>query len=399
MSNNNQKIVEELAAIIQLLADVWPNDRENVAIAGAKFEGIIESFDQNFGQIQKLSSLSWEGIKYLYEKDEYFLTVKATTMQAINLFREYIISDGDVKVEDFEKAFDELQTALIGEGESADEVISEEELEQLQSSTEKQEITKQEKVDHLAQIIQLLADVWPNDRDNVAKAGAQFEEIFESLIKDSSQIKKLASLTWDGLRYLYEKDEFFMTVKASTMQAVNTFREFIMSDGDVKVDDFEKAYDELEKALEGDGESADSVIELSDEQINAYQESDKQKETNEKQFGEGLLPPDTTVSDLASYIMMLDEASLTNDQLERLAAFLLNSINIESEAVANHLKEAYDLVKNVFVSEENQEGWLSIVSVKIEAANSRKKPRNGKLYRNKLKKLWKNQLVLNKKKQ
>ncbi|MGB0348026.1 MAG: hypothetical protein ACPGGA_11110, partial [Balneolaceae bacterium] len=97
MSNNNQKIVEELAAIIQLLADVWPNDRENVAIAGAKFEGIIESFDQNFGQIQKLSSLSWEGIKYLYEKDEYFLTVKATTMQAINLFREYIISDGDVK--------------------------------------------------------------------------------------------------------------------------------------------------------------------------------------------------------------------------------------------------------------------------------------------------------------
>lgn len=368
MSNNNQKIVEELAAIIQLLADVWPNDRENVAIAGAKFEGIIESFDQNFGQIQKLSSLSWEGIKYLYEKDEYFLTVKATTMQAINLFREYIISDGDVKVEDFEKAFDELQTALIGEGESADEVISEEELEQLQSSTEKQEITKQEKVDHLAQIIQLLADVWPNDRDNVAKAGAQFEEIFELLIKDSSQIKKLASLTWDGLRYLYEKDEFFMTVKASTMQAVNTFREFIMSDGDVKVDDFEKAYDELEIALEGDGESADSVIELSDEQINAYQESDKQKETNEKQFGEGLLPPDTTVSDLASYIMMLDEASLTNDQLERLAAFLLNSINIESEAVANHLKEAYDLVKNVFVSEENQEGWLSIVSVKIEAA-------------------------------
>lgn len=72
MSNNNQKIVEELAAIIQLLADVWPNDRENVAIAGAKFEGIIESFDQNFGQIQKLSSLSWEALSIYMKKTNTF---------------------------------------------------------------------------------------------------------------------------------------------------------------------------------------------------------------------------------------------------------------------------------------------------------------------------------------
>ena len=38
-------------------------------------------------------------------------------------------------------------------------------------------------------IIQFLADVRPNDRGYVANAGAQFEEIFEELAKDSSQIK------------------------------------------------------------------------------------------------------------------------------------------------------------------------------------------------------------------
>jgi two-component system chemotaxis sensor kinase CheA len=366
MSNNNQQIVEELVSIIQLLADVWPNDRENVAVAGAKFEGIIESFDQNYGQIQKLSSLSWEGIKYLYEKEDFFMTVKATTMQAINVFREYILSDGDVKVEDFEKAFDELQNALEGDGESADSVISEEELEQLQATDSDNEITKEEKVEHLATIIQLIADVWPNDRENVAKAGGQFEEIFESLVKDSSQIKKLASLTWEGLKYLYEKDEYFMTVKSSTMHAVNTFREYIISDGDLQVEDFEKAYDELEKALHGDGESADTVIELSEEEIEAYQEKEA-VEKNDAQIGAGLLPPETSIDDLASYIMMLDEESATKDQIERLAAFLLNSINNESDAVSTHLKEAYKMVSDAFNGAEN-EGWLSIVSVKIEAA-------------------------------
>ncbi len=371
MSNNNQQIVDELASIIQLLADVWPNDRENVAQAGAKFEGIIESFDQNYGQIQKLSNLAWEGIKHLYEKDDYFMTVKATTMQAINLFREYIISDGDVKVEDFEKAFEELSTAISGGIESADKVITEEELEELQTkevtNEESKELSQEEKVQHLGEIIQLLADVWPNDRENVAKAGAQFEELFESLVKDSIQCQKLANLTWDGLKYLYEKDEFFMTVKATTMQAVNTFREFVSTASDVTVEDFEKAYEDLEKSIHGDGESADTVIELSDDEIQAYQEEAPAKEASAG-LGFGLLPPETTLDDLASYIMMLDEESATKDQIERLAAFLLNSINNESDAISSHLKEAYTKVVDVYNDEDKEEGWLSIVSVKIEAA-------------------------------
>jgi len=367
MSNNNQQIVEELASILQLLADVWPNDRENVAQAGAKFEGIIESFDQNYGQIQKLTNLAWEGIKHLYDKDDFFMMVKASTMQAINMFREYVLSDGDVKVEDFERAYEELEKAISGGAESADKVISEEEIETLKSQETQKELSKEEKVEHLAEIIQMLADVWPNDRENVAKAGAKFEEIFEPLVKDSGQIQKLATLTWDGLKYLYEKDEYFMTVKASTMQSVNIFREFILADGDIKVEDFEKAYEELEKAIVGDGESADTVIELSKEEIEAYQTEDTETESG-NQLGAGLLPPETTLDDLASYIMMLDEESITKDQIERLAAFLLNSINSESDSVGEHLKEAYSLVEKVFVDKDSEEGWLSIVSVKIEAA-------------------------------
>ena len=188
-------------------------------------ESLIDNFDN---QMQKLLNLSWEGIKYLYEHDEYFITVKATTMQAINLVREFVLDEDSIKVEDFEKAYNELETAIHGDGESADSLITEEELEQLQSSKRKKELSKEEKITQLGEIIQSLADVWPNDRSNVAQAGAQFEEIFEDLVKDSSQIKRLANLTWDGLKYLYEKD---LSV-AATMHAVNTFRN-IISDGDV----------------------------------------------------------------------------------------------------------------------------------------------------------------------
>ena len=89
MSKNNQHIIDELASIIQLLADVWPNDRENVAIAGAKFEGVIEDFDQNLGQLQKLANLSWEGIKHLYQKDDYFIEsfIYVSKAKSVNILK------------------------------------------------------------------------------------------------------------------------------------------------------------------------------------------------------------------------------------------------------------------------------------------------------------------------
>jgi len=41
MSGKAKKGVKDLEDIIRALADVWPTDRDNVAIAGAKFEEII----------------------------------------------------------------------------------------------------------------------------------------------------------------------------------------------------------------------------------------------------------------------------------------------------------------------------------------------------------------------
>lgn len=381
MSNNNQYVVDELASIIKLLANVWPNDRENVAAAGAKFEGIIASIDQNYGQMQKLSNLAWEGIKHLYEKEDYFITVKSCTMQAINLFREYIISDGDIKVEDFEKAYEELEKALSGDIESADSVIelSEQEIEAYHNDEQQtpEEISVptlsgDEISGELAAIIKLLADVWPKDRENVALAGAKFESVMVSLDENSGQNQKLANLAWEGIKHLYQKDDFFMTVKSCTMQAVNMFREYLISDGDVNVTDFEKAYEELEKALIGNSESADSVIELDEEQISEYSEMETVEPTSSEDdsIGDGLLPKETTLDDLAAYIMMLDEDSATPDQIERLVAFIRNSMRNESPKVAEPLKNALELSINAFKGQK-ENAWLSIVSVHIEEATER----------------------------
>ncbi len=368
MSTTNQNKAEELASTIQFLADAWPNNRDKIALAGAKFENLIENFDGSSNQIQKLLNLSWEGIKYLYEHNEFFITVKATTMQAINLVREFIIDKDSIKVEDFEKVYIELESALQGKGESADSLITEDELEQLRLLKKKKELSKDDKILQLGEIIQSLAGVSTNDRRKVTQAGVQFEEIFEDLVKDSSQIKRLANLTWEGLKYLYEQDEFFLPVKAATMHAVNTFREYIISDGDVTVEYFEKAFDDLETVINGDGGSADTVFELTEEEIREYPEKQNSGQSKEYSLGQGLLPPKTSLDDLASYVMMLDEESITNDQIERLAAFIANSIRNEDEAIVKILKEAYDLAKAAYQKEKIEDGWLSIISIKIESA-------------------------------
>ena len=220
--------------------------------------------------------------------------------------------------------------------------------------------------DELASIIQLLADVWPNDRENVALAGAKFESVIESLDGNIGQMKKLANLSWEGIMHLYQKDDFFMMVKAGTMHAVNVFREYIISDGDIKVEDFEKAYEELEKALHGGAESADSVIELEEEQIQAYME--KKEPVAEEEAP--LLPPDTTLDDLASYIMMLDEQTATQEQIERLAAFLQNSIRNEVPSVAEPLKKALELT-NAALDGSPKEGWMDLVSGYVESATNK----------------------------
>ena len=228
-------------------------------------------------------------------------------------------------------------------------------------------------IDELASIIQLLADVWPNDRENVAVAGAKFEGVIESYEQNLGQLQKLANLSWEGIKHLYQKDDYFLMVKAGTMNSINMFREYVISEGDVKVEDFEKAYTELDKALIGGSESADSVIELDENQIKAYKEKDAETEVtpvNEATDGEPLLPPDTTLDDLAAYLMFIDEASATHEQVERLAAFIQNSINNEAALVAEPLKEALDTVKKLVNGNQVEGGWLNTVSNLIEQATT-----------------------------
>lgn len=235
--------------------------------------------------------------------------------------------------------------------------------------------------EELASIIQLLADVWPSDRENVAYAGAKFEGVMEDFDKSFGQLQKLANLAWEGIKHLYISELYFMSVKASTMHAVNMLREYVISDGDVKVEDFEKIYTELEKALNGGKETADKLIELDDAQIEAYQEERKhQKEEEAKQKAaddapkaedaEPLLPTDTTLDDLAAYLMLIDEASITHEQAERLAAFIHNSINNEVASVAEPLKEAYTYVKAVVDEDSVQKGWFDKVAGLIEEATN-----------------------------
>jgi len=123
MSADYQKQIEQLAEIIQLLANIGPGDQDGIMQAGAKLEDAIEGFGQNATQLNRLVELAWEGIKHLYARDDFFMTVKMATMQAVNTIREYALTSGDIDVRDFERACDIMQKALKGDGESADKII------------------------------------------------------------------------------------------------------------------------------------------------------------------------------------------------------------------------------------------------------------------------------------
>src|SRR6056297_1687161 len=123
MSDKNGKNVDALADIIRALADVWPNDRENVMVAGAKFEAFINDLDDQGVHLQRLINGAWKGLKHLYEKDDYFTSVKTSTMQGVNTIREYMIADGNIPVEDFERSCTDLEKSFSGGKESADKVI------------------------------------------------------------------------------------------------------------------------------------------------------------------------------------------------------------------------------------------------------------------------------------
>ena len=218
-------------------------------------------------------------------------------------------------------------------------------------------------VKDLEEIIRALADVWPTDRDNVAIAGAKFEEIIDSFDKNVGQLQKLIDLAWEGLKHLYEKDEYFMSVKAATMQAVNTIREYLLKEGNIEVKDFEKACNDLDKSLSGAGESADTVIELDDETIESLQKEEQ------ADAGEELEEETISLDDLASFILSVDEESAGEEDLEKLSEILEKLSRSANERASIPLKEAFDIVTQVQSTGDGySKGWLLDISAKTEEA-------------------------------
>lgn len=221
--------------------------------------------------------------------------------------------------------------------------------------------TQEERIQDLENIIRALADVWPADRDNVAVAGARFEEFISTFEDDPGQLQKLIDIAWKGLRHLYEKDEYFMSVKAATMQAVNTIREYLVENGDIQVAVFEKAYDDLYDALSGEKESADELIETDELDNDTADENRQEIGISE--------PSPKTLDDLASYIMGLDEANVSAEYLETLQQLLQALLDQTPKDISEILSEALEIVNTVRVENpEASKGWLSEVAELTEKA-------------------------------
>src|SRR5699024_5496230 len=192
---------------------------------------------------------------------------------------------------------------------------------------------KQKQIKDLEKIIRALADVWPADRENVAVAGAQFEKFIDGFDRDVGQLQKLIDVSWNGLKHLYQEDDYFMSVKAATMQAVNAIREYLIHDGDIQVEDFEKACEELDKALSGGSESADGLIELDEDQSSAQVDSESGADDESNDEAEVL----QSLDELAFFIISLDEEDVSEEHLATLADIIRSVAEDVDQAVAEPL--------------------------------------------------------------
>ncbi len=219
---------------------------------------------------------------------------------------------------------------------------------------------EEQRIEKLEKIIRALADVWPADRENVAVAGAQFEEFMSTFGEDPGQLQKLIDIAWKGLRHLYEEDDYFMSVKTATMQAVNTIREYLVQDGDIEVVEFEKAHDDLDDALAGEKESADTLIELDEENDGTSDSQDEDEDdTTDHQ---------KTLNDLASYILGLDEEDASAEYIENIRSLLQSVIAHSGEKVAALLEDALEIVNELQGKDEPKENWLTDVANITEQA-------------------------------
>jgi two-component system, chemotaxis family, sensor kinase CheA len=222
----------------------------------------------------------------------------------------------------------------------------------MSASNEKKRITE------LEEIIRAIADVWPGDRQNVPVAGAKFEDVIDGFDHEAGQLQRLIDLAWEGLKHLYEKDDFFMRVKTATMNAVNSIREYLLNDGDIQIEDFERACGELEKALSGDGESADEVIEMNEVERLASAKKEADAETEEIRSGYSL-------DDAAAYIMTLDVGSSGSPETDRLKEILKSLVQKLPLQQAVPIKDALGKLQ---ANGDGSDNWISDVSLAIESA-------------------------------
>lgn len=225
--------------------------------------------------------------------------------------------------------------------------------------------TYEQRIEDLEKIMRALADVWPTDRENVAVAGAQFEDFISTFDEDLGQLQRLINVSWKGLKYLFQEDKYFISVKTATLQAINTIREYLVNDGDIEVEEFEKAYDNLTDALAGEKESADEMIELEEESEDADEEQ-KEAEANSDPSQE---PTPKTLDDLASYILELDEEQATLDYVSNLSN-LLDAVMADAEpAVVAVFEDSRKQLDEILADGlDSHQGWLNEMASVTEKA-------------------------------
>lgn len=240
----------------------------------------------------------------------------------------------------------------------------------------------------LAGVIKALADVWPNDRENVMVAGAAFEEFVSEMEPSGVQINKLIDLSWKGMRHLFEEDAYFISVKNATMQGVNTLREFLLSGGEISVDNFENSCERLETALQGAAESADKIIEVDDNGKPLASESkthpDPESKTDRQDVSavqpiaevqpdltdrEPVIPEENiTLNDLAACMMEAGEDA-AEEKLKEMEAMIQFLVESEAPKVADQLRPALEFLSDALKNGRDFE-WYSSVSECVEAAIS-----------------------------
>ncbi|MDI6402454.1 Hpt domain-containing protein, partial [Balneolaceae bacterium ANBcel3] len=252
----------------------------------------------------------------------------------------------------------------------------------------------QKQVDELAEIMRVLADVWPGDREDIMVAGARLEDTMEGLQQDSGQLSKLISLAWKGLIHLYEKDEFFQSVKSATMQAINTIREYAVTNGDIQIEVFEKACDELEKAMNGESETVKSMTlteeartrsDVADMENNSSEETEEESAEGETEAREEepkadqieetpqkeSTPVPVTLDDVASFIMGFDSKEAALKQYNELQDLISACLEQVEEPLKKPLKEALNILKANHPSNEDVVDIATVigtVSKRVEKA-------------------------------